>query len=114
MRLFLAALVAVFALGLTAEADAGQRRCPLEKIERPSCAQAQQVRRHRPKQRVVQQCADCAIDLPARFVVCLIRDGRKLWQYATSVGTFNMIMDRRGPADMIRLFPDGRVTWVAR
>jgi len=66
-------------------------------------------------QPVAVPCGDCAVDLNAVFVGCVIRDGQQLWQYRASDGiVYNMTVERRGPNDLIRRFPDGKVAWVAR
>ena len=58
------------------------------------------------------QCqGDCAIDLRATYVGCLIRDGHQLWQYRTERGVFNMTMQRLNEVDMIRI-KGTMIAWV--
>jgi hypothetical protein len=60
-------------------------------------------------------CNDCAVDMVAIYLGCLIRDGQQFWQYKASNGVvYNMTVERRGPNDQIRLYPDGHTAWVPR
>ena len=88
-NVILAALAVAALIGFAADANAGQRRIIVR-----------------------APCVNCAIDLPARFVGCVIRNGQVIWQYATARGVMNMTIPRRGKADMIRFMPDGRLAWV--
>lgn len=58
-------------------------------------------------------CNDCAVNLTVAYIGCLIKNGQQVWQYRASNGiVYNMTTDRRGPSDVIRLYPDGHVVWA--
>lgn len=55
----------------------------------------------------------CAIDLHVSFIECVVRDGHLLWRYLASNGqTYSMTVKQRGPHDMLRIHPDGRIEWA--
>lgn len=59
-------------------------------------------------------CRDCAADLTAIYLGCVTRNGQQFWVYRAENGvTYSMTVQRRGERDRIRVFPNGRILWVA-